>query len=61
MENGFVINNIQWLMCHKTQTKPIHRGKAEKILLAYGLPKETVIATMIIYKKHEGNGLFIRW
>ena len=28
----------------------IHRGKMELILLAYGLPKETVAAIMILYK-----------
>ena len=28
----------------------IHRGKMEKILLAYGLPKETVAAIMLLYK-----------
>ena len=28
----------------------IHKGKMEQILLAYGLPKETVIAIMILYK-----------
>ena len=28
----------------------IHRGKIEQILLAYGLPKETVAAIMILYK-----------
>ena len=28
----------------------IHRGKMEKILLAYGLPKETVAAIMILYR-----------
>ena len=28
----------------------IHRGKMEQILLAYGLPKETVTAIMILYK-----------
>ena len=28
----------------------IHRGKLEKILLAYGLPKETVAAIMILYR-----------
>ncbi len=28
----------------------IHRGKIELILLAYGLPKETVAAIMILYK-----------
>ncbi len=28
----------------------IHRGKMEQILLAYDLPKETVIAIMMLYK-----------
>ena len=28
----------------------IHRGKIEQILLAYGLPKETVAAIMMLYK-----------
>ena len=28
----------------------IHRGKMEQILLAYGLPKETVVAIMMLYK-----------
>ena len=28
----------------------IHRGKTEQILLAYGLPKETVSAIMILYR-----------
>ena len=28
----------------------IHRGKAEKILLAYGLPKETLAAITILYR-----------
>ena len=26
----------------------IHRGKMEQIILAYGLPKETVVAIMIL-------------
>ena len=29
----------------------IHRGKMEQILLAYNLPKETVAAIMILYRK----------
>ena len=29
---------------------PIHRGKIEKILLSYSLPKETVTAIMMLYK-----------
>ena len=28
----------------------IHRGKMKQILLAYGLPKETIAAIMILYK-----------
>ena len=28
----------------------IHRGKTEQILLAYGLPKETITAIMLLYK-----------
>ena len=28
----------------------VHRGKTEQILLAYGLPKETVTAIMMLYK-----------
>ena len=28
----------------------IHRGKMEQILLAYGLPKETVLAIMMLYR-----------
>ena len=49
----------------------IHKGKMEKALLAYGLPKETVVAIMISYKtmktklivhlKNENSCLFTRW
>ena len=40
----------------------MHRKKMEQILLAYGLPKETVIATMMLYsnskaKVHSLNGV----
>ena len=28
----------------------IHRGKMEQILLAYGLPKETITAIMMLYE-----------
>ena len=31
----------------------IHRGKMEQIRLAYGLPKETVIAIMMLYRITE--------
>ena len=30
--------------------KSIHRGKMEQILLAYGIPKETINAIMMLYK-----------
>ena len=33
----------------------IHRGKMKQILLAYGIPKETVAAIMIIYRKTKVN------
>ena len=33
----------------------IHRGKMEQILLAYGLPKETVAAIMILYRNTKVN------
>ena len=32
---------------------PIHRGKMGEILLAYGLPKETVAAIMMLYRNTE--------
>ena len=31
----------------------IHRGKMEQILLAYGLPKETVAAIMMLYRNKK--------
>ena len=31
----------------------IHRGKMEQILLAYGIPKETVATIMILYRNTE--------
>ena len=31
----------------------IHIEKMDQILIAYGLPKETVAAIMMLYKKHE--------
>ena len=33
----------------------IHRGKMEKILLVYGLPKETVAAIMMLYRNRKVN------
>ena len=36
----------------------IHRGKIEQILLAYGLPKETVAAITILYRNTNMNVLY---
>ena len=39
----------------------IHRGKMEQILLADGLPKETLAAMTILYKKHQSESTITRW
>ena len=36
----------------------IHRGKMEQILLAFGLPKETVVAIMMLYRNTKVNVCF---
>ncbi len=36
----------------------IHRGKMEQILLAYGLPKETVEAIKILYRNTKEKARF---
>ena len=46
-------NNLQATLLFVDFTKAfdsIHRGKMEQILLAHGLPKETVAAIMILYR-----------
>ena len=50
---GVRAKNLQVTLLFVEFTKafdPIHRGKMEQILLAYGLPKETVTAITIFYK-----------
>ena len=50
---GVRAKNLQATLLFVEFTKAfdsIHRGKMELILLAYGLPKETVAAIMIIYR-----------
>ena len=50
---GVRAKNLQATLLFVDFTKAfdsIHRGKMELILLAYGLPKETVAAIMILYK-----------
>ena len=50
---GVRAKNLQVTLLFVDFTKAfdsIHRGKMEQILLAYGLPKETVAAIMILYK-----------
>ena len=50
---GVRVKNLQATLLFVDFTKAlysIHRGKIEQILLAYGLPKETVAAIMILYR-----------
>ena len=50
---GVQAKNLQATLLFVDFTKAfdsIHRGKLEQILLAYGLPKETVAAIMILYR-----------
>ena len=50
---GVRAKNLQATLLYVNFTKafdPIHIGKMELILLAYGLPKETVAAIMILYR-----------
>ena len=51
---GVRAKNLQVTMIFVDFTKAfdsIHRGKMEQILLAYGIPKETVAAITILYRK----------
>ena len=41
--------------------RSIHRGNMEQILLAYGLPKEIVLAMMILKKKNKSESTFPGW
>ena len=50
---GVQAKNLQATILFVNFTKAfdsIHRGNMEQILLAYGLPKETIVAIMILYK-----------
>ena len=50
---GVRAKNLQATLLFVDFTKAfdsIHRGEMEQILLAYGLPKETVAAIMILYR-----------
>ena len=50
---GVRAKNLQATLLYVDFTKAfdsIHRGKMEQILLAYGLPEETVAAIMILYR-----------
>ena len=37
----------------------IHRGKMEKIPLAYSLPKETITAIMMLYKHDSKSSVHV--
>ena len=39
----------------------IHREKMEQLILAYGPSKETVLAIMMFYTKHQGQSLLTGW
>ena len=50
---GVLVKNLQATLLFVDFTKAfdsIHRGKIEQILLAYGIPKETVAAITILYR-----------
>ena len=53
MLKGARAKNIQVTLLFVDFT--IHRGKMEQILLAYGLPKETVVAITILYRNTKGK------
>ena len=53
---GVRANNLEATILFLNFTKAfdsIHRGKMEQILLANGLPKETVAAIMVLYRNTE--------
>ena len=55
---GVRAKNLQVTLLFVDFTKAfdsIHRGKMEQILLAYGLPKETVAAITILYRNTKGK------
>ena len=55
---GVRAKNLQATLVFDDFTKAfdsIHRGKMEQILLAYGLPKETVAAITILYRNTKGK------
>ena len=55
---GVRAKNLQVTLIFVDFTKAfdsIHRGKMEQILLAYGIPKETVAAITILYKNTKVN------
>ena len=47
---GVQAKNLQATLIFVDFTNSIHRGKMEQILLAYGIPKETVEAITILYR-----------
>ena len=55
---GVRTKNLQATLLFVDFTKAfdsIHWGKMEQILLAYGLPKETVAAITILYRNNKGK------
>ena len=55
---GVLTKNLEATILFVDFTKAfdsIHRGKMEHILLGYGLPKETVVAIMLLYRNTKVN------
>ena len=58
IRDGVRAKNLQATILFVDFTKAfdsIHRGKMEQILLAYGQPKETVAAIMILYRNTKAK------
>ena len=61
---GFVQKNLEATLLFVDFSKAfdsIHRGTMNQILVAYGLPKETVVAIMILYEKNKSKSSLTRW
>ena len=61
---GVRAKNLQATLLFVDFTKAfdsIHRGKMEQILLAYGLPKETIACNNDSLQKHQSESTFTGW
>ena len=61
---GVRAKNLQATLIFVDFTKAfdsIHRGKMEQIILAYGIPKETVAAITILYRNTKSKSTITGW